>query len=81
MALWHYLEFLAGVNPRTNALAVSIYSYINIRKVHLVFVHFQPTRDQCLIAVDLTAPLIGNEGTIIIKDCSGNVLQKLLRSS
>ena len=28
-ALWHYLEeYLAGVNPRRNALAISIYSYI-----------------------------------------------------
>ena len=26
-ALWHYLKFLAGINPRTNALTIRIYSY------------------------------------------------------
>ena len=36
-ALWYYLEFLAGVNPRTNALAVGIYSYINSSQLVLSF--------------------------------------------
>ena len=27
--LWHYWEFLAGVNSRTNPLAIGIYSYNN----------------------------------------------------
>ena len=29
-ALWHYLEFLPGVYPVTNALTLSIYYYINV---------------------------------------------------
>ena len=31
-ALWHYLEFLPGVNVRTNALAVGTYSYSNMHQ-------------------------------------------------
>ena len=29
-ALWHYLEFLPGVYPVTNALTIGIYYYTNL---------------------------------------------------
>ena len=32
-ALWHYLEFLPGVYPVTNALTLSIYYYIIAHRV------------------------------------------------
>ena len=37
-ALWHYLEFLPGVYPVTNALTLSIYYYNNTSLICTFFV-------------------------------------------
>ena len=53
MALWHYLEFLAGVNPTTNVLAVGIYSYNNGIQLKIKYAIVKGNILRCMFMSDI----------------------------